>query len=525
MVMNSGIHGLAFTLAMGLALGLAGAATAQPPEQPAPAQAAEANAKAASVEESDLQAVMALQKTLSRAIARAERSVVAIARQRNPGTGETLAIRGREMSLTFRNLGREEQIDFDLSSDYGSGVVIGESGQILTCYHVVEGAMRIRVRAFDGSGFDAEILAADPRSDLAVIAPVQLPSNRASVPELPPLELGRAEEMTKGSFVLALGNSFNAAKDGSASATWGIVSNTQVRFAHPRDVNTMQLRFLPTLWQLDAKLNLGLSGGPVIDLQGRLVALSTAAAHPVGFDAQAGYAIPMDGLGRRAARTLRAGREVEYGFLGIGLPQDGSPTVDRVVEGTPASLGGLVIEDRVLEIGGVPVETADELIVAINAQEIGEPVPMRVLRDDRVIERSVLLSKLQVDGRDGIVIATTQPEPWRGLRVDYSSTIAERNIIDREVVLRTMSQGLVGIAEVASGSPAEAVGLRRGMVIVAIDGQPVASPSQFRRRVAALDGPVTLDIVDLGQIAIGRREVVVPPSVLDGPDEDDESES
>ena len=69
--------------------------------------------------------------------------------------------------------------------------------------------------------------------------------------------------------------------------------------------------------QLDAKLNLGMSGGAVINLKGELVGLTTMAASPAGFDAMAGYAIPMDKLGRRAVETLKEGKEIEYGLLGI----------------------------------------------------------------------------------------------------------------------------------------------------------------------------------------------------------------
>src|SRR5262249_32997620 len=207
-----------------------------------------------------------------------------------------------------------------LSFDYGSGVVIGDKGEILTAYHVVRGAARLTVRAEKRQAFLAEIIAADPRSDLAVIAPKDGPE---PPPKLRPLAIGDSTRLRKGAFLVALGNPFNAARDdGRPSASWGILSNI-ARQIEPtpeeKSRQEMQLRHYPARLQLDAKLNLGMSGGAVINLKGELVGLTTAAANAVGFDAQAGYAIPMDLLGRKVVETLKQGKEYEYGFLGINL--------------------------------------------------------------------------------------------------------------------------------------------------------------------------------------------------------------
>ena len=118
----------------------------------------------------------------------------------------------------------------------------------------------------------------------------------------------------KGAFLIALGNSFNAAHDGNASASWGILSNIARKLELDRDEfsgaapKTLGLVNYPTLLQLDSKLNLGMSGGAVINLKGELVGLTTMASSPSGFDALAGYAIPMDKIVRRAIATLKAGQ-------------------------------------------------------------------------------------------------------------------------------------------------------------------------------------------------------------------------
>ena len=111
---------------------------------------------------------------------------------------------------------------------------------------------------------------------------------------------------------------FNAAQDGRPSASLGILSNVARRVEPEPDEVTnfprrIELPNYPTLLQLDAKLNLGMSGGAVVNMRGELVGLTTMASSPSGFDAMAGYAIPMDRIGRRAVETLRKGRRSSTG--------------------------------------------------------------------------------------------------------------------------------------------------------------------------------------------------------------------
>lgn len=279
--------------------------------------------------------VASLEAAMTEAIARAESSVVAIHRDKAENTQETLAVRGRKPAGSFREPSeldvrpprRSDPDDF-ISFDYGSGVVIGDEGQILTAFHVVRGARHLRVRATGNPSFDAEVIAADPRSDLAVIVPRTIPG--VERPRLTPLAIGDASRLRKGSFLVALGNPFNAARDGSPSASWGILSNLARRLVSDED-KIPRLQNYPTLLQLDAKLNLGMSGGAVINLKGELVGLTTTAASPAGFDSQAGYAIPMDKIGRRIVMTLKLGKEVEYGLLGI-ISRPHEPRRRRIAE-------------------------------------------------------------------------------------------------------------------------------------------------------------------------------------------------
>lgn len=453
-----------------------------------------------------MEIVAALEAALADAIEKAEPSVVAISRTKGEDGDKTTAVRGRDQPLP-RNDAQAFARQFNpnanpnatdlISFDYGSGVVIGDRGEILTTFHVVKGAERLDVRAVGVPSFEALIIAADPRSDLAVIVPKVPPD--VEPPKLRPMAIGDAARLRKGTFLVALGNPFNAARDGRPSASWGILSNVARRLElslEKQPARRPQLRHYPTLLQLDSKLNLGMSGGAVVNLKGEMVGLTTALATAAGFDAMAGYAIPMDVQGRRIVETLRQGKEYEYGFLGIGLDLAGSNKVTKATPGTPADEGNVLVEDRIVAVGDIPVEDADSLVLAINTMPAGSKVRLKILRQDELIERTVELAKFRVDGE---VIATNQPAAWRGLRVDYTSTLPDAPF--GEALLTAMARGGVVVVEVEPGSPAARAGLRRGQFLRSVEGKTFKSPRDFARVVDGLGGPVSVE-TDLGAVTI-----------------------
>jgi serine protease Do len=466
--------------------------------------------------------VAALESALTEAIAKAEPSVVAIAREKNGDSEETIAVRGRRPDpppgaarliapdaaiIDPRRapfvqpprglIAPDDPAIFDaMSTDYGSGVVVGDEGQILTAFHVVKGAIRLHVRAAGQPQFEAEVIAADPRSDLAVIAPRQ---GIGPMPSLKPIPIGDSTKLRKGSFLLALGNPFNAARDGAASASWGILANIARRFELPiEELNgpRTQLRQFPTMLQLDSKLNLGMSGGAVVNLRGELVGITTSAASVAGFDGQAGYAIPMDDLGRRITATLKQGKEVEYGLLGINLDPFGTNHVKETKPGTPAGEGGIQTNDVIISVDDVPVTDADSLVLAINRMPIGVPIKLRIIRQNKVLEKTIVLAKFPVEGE---VIATTRPAAWRGLRVDYTSVLVNAGF--GVEMLSAMAHGGVAVREVLPGEPAAVAGLKKGLIITAVDDHPVRSPAEFAKAVADLKGPVKLT-TDQGVVVV-----------------------
>src|SRR3972149_8527359 len=155
-------------------------------------------------------------------------------------------------------------------------VVVDRQGLILTAYHVLGEESDYYVPTHDGKVFLAKIKGADPRSDLAVLA--------IQAADLEPIPFGEASTLKRGQFVIALGNPYAIARDGQVSASWGIVANL-ARKAPPvpdesQPTGKSTLHHFGTLIQTDAKLNLGTSGGPLLNLKGEMVGLTPALAAP-----------------------------------------------------------------------------------------------------------------------------------------------------------------------------------------------------------------------------------------------------
>jgi serine protease Do len=300
-------------------------------------------------EPSALEVATAIEEVVVEAIARAERSVVAIARVEKTPPNESLSLELRPDPFGGRGIPfaspRPTDPDF-IPTEYATGVVIDRQGLILTAYHVLGEDSDYYVTTPDRRVFLATVRGADPRSDLAVLA--------VQATDLEPITFGDAATLNKGQFVVALGNPYAIARDGQVSASWGIVANLS-RKAPPESDEThltgkSTLHHFGTLIQTDAKLNLGTSGGPLLNLRGEMVGLTTALAAVAGYEQSAGYAFPVDETFRRVVDALKRGREVEYGYLGISLDNLRTQpvpsgvrgaVVDQVKPGMPADRFGL----------------------------------------------------------------------------------------------------------------------------------------------------------------------------------------
>jgi S1-C subfamily serine protease len=322
-----------------------------------------------------------------------------------------------------------------------------------------------------------------------------------------PITLGDAATLRKGQIVLALGNPYAIARDGQPSAGWGIVANLSRKSPPtPEESDPSGRRTLHdfgTLIQTDAKLNIGTSGGPLLNLKGEMVGLCVALAAAAGYETAAGYAIPVDPTFRRVLDTLKEGREVEYGFLGV-IPANLQPQevlagwhgtrVREVERGTPAARFGLKPDDIITAVGDRPLVDADSLVLEVGRLPVEATARLSVVRDGRRRNIDVTLGKYWVRGKK---IVTVKPDAWRGMRVDYASALGGPPFYDEAVAA----------SEVEEGSAAWQAGMRRGMLVSQADGLPVRTPKDFLAAVAQKSGPVQLRLLTEEQDAIR----VVPP--------------
>jgi serine protease Do len=469
-----------------------------------------------------LTAVRGLEQALVDAIAQAERSVVSIARvdqvrqQQRANPLDPFGLpRGRDSS-------DPEGADF-IPDEFGSGVLVENPKRpderfVLTTCHVAfrdgkpepDANIRIYVRLASRHVMQADAIpiAADPHSDLAVLR-LQLEGSGIAAAEIPVLPLGHAEELQKGRFVIALGNPYAIARDGSASASIGIVSNISRRPAveSPVDGATdddATIHEYGTLLQVDTRLNLGASGGALLNLDGELVGITTALAALEGYEKSVGYAIPLDEGMRRVVSDLLDGYEAEYGFLGIapavaeslrlpGVAQPSAVRVNRVAADSPASQAELKGGDIILAINGRTIYDVADLMRLIGLEGPGAEVRLTIWREIELdvgeqLELQCLLGKWPVYDDTAVLSSAERYPEWRGMQVDYST--ARKRFLPSDPLERY--RRAVVVTSVAPGSPAARAGVQPGDFIKEVDGTSVQTPAQFASAVASLEGDVRM---------------------------------
>jgi serine protease Do len=498
----------------------------------------------ADAQENPLAAAKEVEQALISVIEKAEKSIVSIARV--PRDAEA-AEAPRPRFEPFRERPDPTAPGF-IPQDFGSGVVIarGRNGRdrfVLTAAHVVYGRrtftppqenpeaflkdVRIFVRLASRHVVQAELTAADPRSDFAVL---KLNLEAAGVPleAAPPLPFGDASSAKKGQFVVALGNPYAIARDGSASVSTGIISNVSRRpwppggmAANPAE-DDLTIHHYGTLLHVDTRLNLGTSGGALVNLDGELIGLTMSLAALEGYETSVGYAVPIDQDTRRVIESLMEGYEAEYGFLGVH-PGDAGPEllrpfrhlttqpsaarIRKVAGNSPAERAGLKDQDIVLAVDGKPVYSDVDLMREVGWLGPDADAELTVLRPGAGTLQAIScrLGKWPVYD-DSLLVATRERFPaWRGLHVDYP-TARHRYLPGN--ILGLFPRGVV-VTKVVPESPAAKAGLSEAAFIVEIEGQRVDTPVEFHDEVRAFEGPVKLLLLN------GNRVEVSAPGTPD----------
>lgn len=274
------------------------------------------------------------------------------------------------------------------SHGVGSGIIISETGNILTNSHVVRGADEIWVRFADGVELKALDIRADNSSDLAIL---RVESDKS----FPPARFGNSDDLAIGDWVLAIGSPFGL--DATVSA--GIISGKG------RGVRPIQRG---KLIQTDAAINPGNSGGPLINLEGEVVGINTAIASPNGVNAGVGFAIPMNRAKWVAQQLIDSGR-VRRAYLGIQIdtvdPEfarennlDASISqgvlVRNVLSGSPAADAGIEKSDVIISFAGNRVRDVGDLQDAVEQLPFGSSHQVTVNRNGNVTTLDVIVKPL-----------------------------------------------------------------------------------------------------------------------------------
>jgi Do/DeqQ family serine protease len=376
------------------------------------------------------------------------------------------------------NFGRPKE---RVASSLGSGVIVDASGYIVTNNHVIANATDIRVALSDRREFEAKLLLADERTDLAVL------KIDAGDEKLPILALSDSDELEVGDLVLAIGNPFGVGQ----TVTSGIVSalaRTQV------GITDYQF-FIQT----DAAINPGNSGGALVDMNGGLVGINTAIFSKSGGSIGIGFSIPSNMVKTVVASAEGGSNKVKRPWLGVEL-QDVTPDVADSLgfarpEGTlvvklhPASpllAAGLKRGDVIVAIDGKAVDSAQEFGFRVGTSQIGETRIVEYRRGSESFEtRFKLIAAPETVLRDESVLDALTP--LAGLTVaNLSPAVAE------EVGLTANATGVVAIS-IKPGAPAEL--FKRGDVVFAVNGVAIATVADLKTALASRQRRWTVSVL------------------------------
>lgn len=255
---------------------------------------------------------------------------------------------------------------------FGSGIVLDDKGHILTTHHVVEGAEKVIVTFADGRVLSGTVVGGDEEIDIAVV--------RVEGNDFRPADYANSDELKAGQPVLAIGNPLGL--PGGPTVTSGVVSSLRRHLGRgPGDG-------VPVI-QTDAAVNPGNSGGPLIDLRGRVVAINTAT---IPYAEGIGFAIPINAA-LAAAREIVAHGHVQRPWLGVGgydvdrrlasyygISTRQGVFVAEISPGSPAEAAGLQVGDVVTSLGGKPLAGVADLVDALRERKIGDSIEIETER-------------------------------------------------------------------------------------------------------------------------------------------------
>jgi len=358
----------------------------------------------------------------------------------------------------------------------GSGVIISPDGYIVTNNHVVDGATDVRVTMTDRRILPAKVVGTDPLTDLAVI--------KVDGHDLPNAPWGDSTKLHPGQTVLAFGNPFGF----RFTVTRGIVSALN-RPNPSSDDARKPGQFIQT----DAAINLGNSGGPLVNARGEVVGINTFLISPSGSFSGMGFAIPTQIVRPTVEKLIQFGK-VTHGYMGIGI-SDVTPenskffhmsnalgaVVTQVESGSPGAKAGLKVGDVITHLDGHEVSDAGALQVEVGQKNPETTIHLQVLRDGKSLSIPVTLEAMgSRDRADKEAADAGHGKPRWGIGLaDITPELREQLQAPRDL------HGAL-VQQVQPGSSADNAGLQSGDVIVEVDRKPVESAAEVQKALSSV---------------------------------------
>lgn len=366
-----------------------------------------------------------------------------------------------------------------LSESLGSGFIIDGNGYIITNNHVVDKAESISVTLSDNTKTEARVIGKDPKTDLALI---KIETKRP----LNAVKFGDSDKIRVGDWVLAIGNPFGL----GSSVTAGIVS------AKSRDIESGPY---DSFIQTDASINQGNSGGPMFNLQGEVIGISSAIFSTTGASQGVGFAIPAN-LAGWVISQLKEHGEVKRGWIGIkiqpntpeiadslGISANQGVVVSGVTEQGPAQKAGLQAGDIVLSFNRQPIDNTKNLSRLIAETKIGTPAPIEIWRSGQKQTLTVPIELMPEEtplsaAKETASDAAETPDNGESLNIigftvkEISPELAER------YKLAPSTSGVV-VTDILPNSDASRKGIKIGDIIVKIDKRNIIGESVFHEYV------------------------------------------
>jgi serine protease Do len=349
----------------------------------------------------------------------------------------------------------------------GTGFIIDSAGWIVTNYHVAGKADSITVTLTDGRKLPAKLVGGDEKTDLALL---KVESDKA----LPYVEFGDATKVRVGQAVMAVGNPFGL----GGTVTTGIVS------ARGRDIHSGPF---DDYIQTDAAINRGNSGGPLFDMEGKVIGINTAIFSPTGGNIGLGFAIPSS-QAQPVVAQLKANGRVERGLLGVqiqpvtseiaqslALSDEKGALVAQVQPDSPAKAAGIQSGDVIKSVDGKDVASIRELTRMVSAIKPGTSVKLGVWRDGKDM---TVTAKVGDQKDEGAVVKTNadKSDAKKAEPLSYGVSLAPlTDDVRQELKLKDSVKGVV-IAAVEPGSPADDQGLKAGDVLQQVGKDSVDGP-------------------------------------------------